>query len=142
MSFISVSEIKTPKKPSPSASKFAISVAMHVGQRGPRMIVTIYGALARELGFKKGDGLDFLWGSGDDRGKALIKRSETGLSVQQQQGSVNIHLVVNKFPHDPPVNRTPHPTDDVTYKTQPDGSVMINLPTWLFKRNQTAEIRG
>lgn len=141
MGFISVSDIKTPRKPSPSASKFAISIAMHDGQRGARMIVTIYGALARELRIKKGDGLDFLWGSGDDRGKALIKRSDSGLSVQQQQGSVNLHVVVNKFPHDPPVNRAPHPTDDVTYKPQPDGSVMITLPTWLFKR-PTAEVRG
>lgn len=135
MGFTSVNDIKTPRKMPASASRFAISIAMHDTSRsGARMVITIYGALARELNIKKGDRFDFLWGTGEDRGQGMIKRSDSGLSVQQSTGSHNFHIIVNKFPQDPQVNRSPHVNDDVKYKPQPDGSVMITLPLWLFRK--------
>jgi len=124
--------------------RISISVS---GKKALNMSIVVGSALLAERGWLIGDKFTVYFGTGEDKGKLLLKKSENGVTMtvyskKTTEGAVNSGNLIRKVSPIAPIAdfcNTQIPRELVEHKWDPkNGGVMVDLPQAFFSQSAAA----
>lgn len=139
MSYIRMS--KSPRRFSASGVVFSIWV---LSGKNRTLRVGLSTDITKELGWKEGDRVDFLFGTGRDFPKIMLVRgSDTGLRYTNKRAAIPGHTPLNAHTTILPevFNKLPTGTQPVDYTITADG-LRVEIPPHIFKAMAVGTLVG